>query len=279
MTAAIYTDLPEQFQHETAGVVHSVYSDVINLSFPGTTLITLLGPQYTQVPDAVGLKAEALELLNGARSGDCVTLSLQMADFAKQNCRLVFGNAKQVHSFLAPSHMDKSRILVQEIDNYEKCCCRCGSIGRMNEATAQKMLRSMKALVQSVILNDFEMLLSSLDSAVGIGIGLTPSFDDGLIGVAAAAFAYGKGALFLRKKEALFKTIQSKTTDVSLRYLHAAFEGRFSQTIRALFNNDKSCAAVACAVHAVAKTGSTSGRDTLWGVREMLHAWLGMHDG
>jgi len=97
---------------------------------------------------------------------------------------------------------------------------------------------------------------------LGLGPGLTPSFDDACIGLMAVCRAAGKPAPFTL-------TDFSATTDVSARYLRLAREGYFCEPLcmlaEALFGRGKR-ADVRRGVRRLAAYGATSGKDILRGV-------------
>lgn len=101
---------------------------------------------------------------------------------------------------------------------------------------------------------------------LGLGPGLTPSFDDACVGAMALHRAAGKpqpfGLLDL-----------SRTTDVSARYLALAMEGYFSQLVldvtAALYDEKLD---LPKSVDALSRLGKTSGRDLLLGIRQAMEA-------
>ena len=105
---------------------------------------------------------------------------------------------------------------------------------------------------------------------LGLGPGLTPSFDDACVGLLAVCRAAGKPAPFQF-------TDFSATTDVSARYLRLAQEGYFCEPLcelaEALFSPGKS-AGVRQRVIRMAAYGATSGKDVLRGVGAGLNLLL-----
>lgn len=99
---------------------------------------------------------------------------------------------------------------------------------------------------------------------LGLGPGLTPAFDDACIGAMAICRAAGRPA-------PLGALDVGVTTDVSARYLTLAMEGYFSQAVCDVVGALHSMGAPlnAC-VHVLAQHGATSGRDTLYGMLQMM---------
>lgn len=110
---------------------------------------------------------------------------------------------------------------------------------------------------------DAALLEGRWQEFLGLGSGLTPSFDDACVGMAAVYTAVGCPIPPLSDL--------AVTTDVSARYLQLAQEAYFGQPlldlIQALWQDES---ALPEAVHHLEAVGATSGRDMLYGVRLAL---------
>ena len=110
---------------------------------------------------------------------------------------------------------------------------------------------------------DAALLEGRWQEFLGLGSGLTPSFDDACVGMAAVYTAVGCPIPPLSDL--------AVTTDVSARYLQLAQEAYFGQPlldlIHALWQDES---ALQEAVHHLEAVGATSGRDMLYGVRLAL---------
>ena len=110
---------------------------------------------------------------------------------------------------------------------------------------------------------DAALLEGRWQEFLGLGSGLTPSFDDACVGMAAVYTAVGCPIPPLSDL--------AVTTDVSARYLQLAQEAYFGQPlldlIHALWQDES---ALSEAVHHLEAVGATSGRDMLYGVRLAL---------
>lgn len=95
---------------------------------------------------------------------------------------------------------------------------------------------------------------------LGLGRGLTPSFDDACVGVMAVCRAFGQAAPFAL-------TCLEDTTDVSARYLRLAQEGYFGQPVADVVDAVYGCGSLARAIPDLLAVGATSGSDMLWGMR------------
>ncbi|MBF8289268.1 MAG: hypothetical protein HW391_236 [Chloroflexi bacterium] len=103
-------------------------------------------------------------------------------------------------------------------------------------------------------------------SLIGLGPGLTPSGDDALVGVAAAAAALGSRET--RLLAGVGPALEARTTLVAAAYLRHAARGEFSgdlhDLLAALLGEDGR--SVGSAIDRVVGRGATSGADTLFGV-------------
>lgn len=94
---------------------------------------------------------------------------------------------------------------------------------------------------------------------LGLGSGLTPSFDDACVGVMALCRAMGRPPPFHLKDV-------SQTTDVSARYLHLAREGYFGEPLLRLMDALYGAGDLPESVEQLLAVGATSGSDMLYGI-------------
>lgn len=117
-----------------------------------------------------------------------------------------------------------------------------------------------------------------LSRIVGLGVGLTPSGDDFIIGALAIARAFSlSGGLGYALVE-IVDMLAQNTTRISQHYLMSAVRGRFSQSVidavHAVLCGDlhMSTGASEASFRTLLNHGSTSGTDTLAGMVAMLQA-------
>jgi len=118
-----------------------------------------------------------------------------------------------------------------------------------------------------------------LASLVGLGVGLTPSGDDVLLGALAAldlVSACSPVAMPLRRElvAALPVPLEARTTRLSAQMLRAAADGLYAEPVldllHVLADDGTSPAPVERAAAALARLGHRSGRDTLLGIAAAL---------
>lgn len=141
-------------------------------------------------------------------------------------------------------------------------------------ALPEKFRAALESFCGALLSGDAEKALAGFASVSGAGIGLTPSCDDAVIGMEAMRRACRprSGDSGDPLAAALLGALLSGprlTTRVSEKYLKCAFRGMFSPALARLA---QSCAEENCAgrfrdLEEIARTGHTSGADTLYGVR------------
>ena len=124
--------------------------------------------------------------------------------------------------------------------------------------------------------DNLERYLSSL---IGLGVGLTPSGDDFLVGVLAVVKAFGLNPLMENRMNEVIERLSEKTSTISREYLIAAVQGRFSRSVIDVVNTmsaypeHTSATQIEAALRALFSHGSTSGTDSAAGIIEMMRAY------
>lgn len=112
---------------------------------------------------------------------------------------------------------------------------------------------------------------------IGLGLGLTPSGDDFLVGFTAARLAQGRLAEVRALRLGLARHAMQATNLISASYLRHGFRGRFTShmrdLIRQLHTPGVTPAALQPAVERLIAVGSTSGSDSLVGLLTALHRY------
>ena len=231
--------LTPAFPAACRGRVHSVFSRVVNVQMRcGETerLLALVSPDLPAVPDSVCLPPP---LLAAFMADETVILEDRRLSWRGHAVRL-----RADSRYTGRLDALEGRPCAQTL---ESCTAnlRCG----LDLLPGALRLRAVQALREG-----------RWQAYLGLGSGLTPSFDDACVGMAAVYTAMG---LPLPPLADL-----SVTTDVSARYLRLAQEGYFGEPllmlIHALWEN---AGAVREAARALLTVGASSGSDMLVGVR------------
>ena len=118
---------------------------------------------------------------------------------------------------------------------------------------------------------DVDRLEAAVSELVGLGVGLTPSGDDYLVGSLAALHHLGTTGPVVSVLGGAVAAQASRTTTLSRHFLSAAAGGRFHHDVRwAATAALTAPAEVAAAFSRVAAIGSTSGTDVLHGLVDTL---------
>jgi hypothetical protein len=228
---------------ELRGRVHSVFERVVNVAFPlgeGFRLVALCESGLPLLPDSVvlprGWLGEARPL-----PGEAALLSPGKLRLGRRSLSLV--RAQEWDGFLAP--LEGKPAARELMERESECANGFDALPPAVRAQAEAALTDETAR-----------------RWLGLGGGLTPSFDDACVGVMALCRALGRPAPFELED-------MSATTDVSARYLRLAREGYFGQPLwnlmRALFRGG-----VSKAVGELLAVGASSGADMLHGVAVAL---------
>ena len=224
------------------GRVHSVFHRVVNVEMQSegdSRLLVLAAPQVPALPDSICLPPQ---LLPTFQVGQKVTLDGQLLSWQNTAVRL-----------RTDSHFSG------KLDRQEGQPC----LKKLTACTTQ--LHSGFDRLPAPLRHRAEQALleGRWQAFLGLGSGLTPSFDDACVGMAAIYTATGRALPPLGDL--------SVTTDVSARYLRLAQRGYFGEPllalIRALWKNHAGIPAAAQALEAV---GASSGSDMIYGVRLAL---------
>ncbi len=105
---------------------------------------------------------------------------------------------------------------------------------------------------------------------VGLGMGLTPSGDDVLVGLLAGMSSLGNENALKMITTALSGQVKGRTTDVGAAYLENAMEGRFSERLTDYVNAVVEGGNILRATERLLAFGASSGQDCAVGVLSAL---------
>lgn len=244
MSPVCIARLAHSFDQPRLGTVHSVFSRVVNVGFDtceGRRLLTFVTAETPCMPDSVCVPESLLEMLQlqDKLTMDRDTFSVHGETYQIKQDELWDGRIKPRNKMpnLTP-FIHATRQLTSGFDRLP-----------------QDVRARADASLQS---GDFEACL-------GLGFGLTPSFDDACIGAMAVSYMVAEPVPPIADL--------SMTTDVSAHYLRLATMGFFGQTlvdiIEALFVPNK----LEKSIQALKTVGATSGSDMLYGVRMKIRKY------
>lgn len=278
------------------GVIHSKFRNVFNILFKmpegNNRLLTVLTPNIKGVPDSLTVAEKTFsELLllpigSGIWSEDlkfhleATSEVFEVTPDCLRESGLIISNCP-AESVAIPNFMN----FVNELEKFRLNNDRTDGFSTLSASKKIALEKNLRYFSKAWLNHDRIQMESLLLQYIGLGIGLTPSADDaflGIIAVFSGAKLYADN-LTGRRRECLqawidFPTIGSiapfyrllfnRTTDVSLKYLSCAQEGRFSDVIIDLISvmfSDSEERLKPC-IESVSMVGGSSGMDTLFGM-------------
>ena len=229
--------LTPAFDCDSRGSVHSVFRNAVNLSFvinQRQRLLTLVPVDGPKLPDSVCVP---VRLLQSLRIGEPVALENGALLLRGQRYSLCYDTRWDGKAHKRNGVMQAAAFLRKSADIV------CG-------------LDSLPFPIRQQA--DAALLSGDLQACLGLGQGLTPSFDDACVGAMAICLSTGAQMPHFRDT--------AVTTDISARYLRLASEGYFSQPVLDVIDAIYGVKPVAPALRSLLSVGSSSGSDTLYGI-------------
>ena len=262
MKSVLEMRLTEDFMAipQLSGYVHSKFNRTMNLAFPGR-LITVITAKVPGMPDSIRVCDATFRILNTLPEG---------MKFVKSGNQILFAGGKGMQLFLDEAILcpdtipgtGSSAFPRRQLMDATKDFLLFNGFSRLTPFLRQKVFRQLINFCRALFCGS---AAEALLACCGLGCGLTPSSDDALVGIMAACQAGLLPGAVLPDPHGLWDLLSGRTTDVSRKYLCCAAEGRFSAPLIALFDKT-SGETLRQRVGAVAAVGSTSGRDTLFGI-------------
>ena len=251
----------EIFSGRTSGIIHSMFSNSINIKVDGELININSKHDFLSSFGLMTSKATIDEALKFCESGNVVVI--------KNHEVILFGRAKEVKISLAHAKtvnleipkVSAINILQSKVMEKLESLNLSEKIGMENTPRLEQIM----CYLSESSLEDMEMNEDLMKYLIGRGKGLTPSGDDFLIGFTMMLMSIEEDRHWTLH---LAKMIQNKSTDISLAYYKALLDGHLSsylkdflQSIQRLDqpNIDKN-------ILTIIGYGHTSGYDTLLGV-------------
>lgn len=263
-------------ERELSGTVVNIFNNVINIetSHP-ISLITLANAQVIQAPFMMKVKEESAfaYLRQSVTIGDVIKLN-DKGNLSLKDDQLIFRSSTRWQSLIPPMEVNKMKLsdFKNQVNNFLENQENPGGIlnaYRMKTTSNDELPRS-----KSIYDSYFRQLLQqlgeqfdgeSLKQFIGLGVGLTPSGDDFIVGILAVLYHYGSEGRSLQeiKNQIRPDYIEGKTTRVSKYMLQFALEGKFNEALLGIFHEKP---LTKHSLNRVKSIGSTSGTDMLSGV-------------
>jgi uncharacterized protein DUF2877 len=258
-------------------VVHSVFRRACNLQIVGGGLITLVDSQLGKLPQGIALVlsdafsfesmgfrcGQRVTCRNGIIHTDSLPLQIDLTSAthwrADLQSHLINMRRPSVRRALAAAHAEWRSILAPN----DTITTKAHSIIR---ATLPQLFRATRA-------HDLELACQHATRLIGLGVGLTPSGDDALVGFLAGlwsttSLAYAE---FLTTFGQAIIDLSIRTNDISRAYLIHAAQGQVSSILENLcdaISRGAPVDEVRRATRAALSVGHTSGADGVGGLLE-----------
>lgn len=230
-----------KFERPCVGTVHSVFSRAVNVTFmsgEGTQLLTLVSSATSALPDSLCVPESLLRML-------CIHDELTLY----YDSLSVFGKTFFISDDEGWSGRVKPRSDKPDVVSFLRATCQLASgFDLLPQSLRERVDTSLQT-------SDFEAFL-------GLGFGLTPSFDDACIGAMAVSRVLGETAPQV--------VDLSMTTDISAHYLRLAMMGFFSQPLLEVINALFTPTRLIKSIQALQAFGATSGSDMIYGMRQKM---------
>lgn len=256
------------------GNVVNIFNTVINIELINPSLlITLSKKDVTSAPYMMKAfsDAEFDKLKEKLDIGDTFRFKTD-GEMTINDDKVIYNASKMFSSLIEPVHFEKNDLQSKktEVDSYLETKGNYG--GLLNAYLNQIQKENHLSVSLSIYDNYFQQLLKqlannfsgeNLKQFIGLGVGLTPSGDDFIVGLLSVLSRYDASGQWLNEIRSEFKdsTIDKKTTRVSSHMIHYALDGYFNSALIELV-----CGKKAENLEIVSSIGSTSGTDMLTGV-------------
>lgn len=243
--------------------VHSIYPTGVNLRCGDYLIHASTRPHGGA--SSLGMSAQDLELLCGQPSWEWKAGTLVSVDG-----RTVIGTDEAVHRY--PTSPPLSLALSGSTPGrLERARARMGHSSWFDSGPGLSLgLPRLREAIGALVAG--QRAAEPLAGIVGLGVGLTPSADDALVGALCVLSAGGRIPDGLRAylRDWLRADGAASTTDVSLSYLRLAVEGAFSTPVNrtvGCLTESSAQAELDEAVRGMGELGATSGMDTALGIQ------------
>lgn len=252
------------------GTIHSIFHKAINLKLEEGDMLSLLVSRIDKSPTSIILNLDSFTPFN-AKVGD---------EFYIEDKKLIVGleEISLDHAFKyelkLPNIDKKSRFLEDNLSIAHEYMDSL--IKNVNNPMELLIFKKLKESANNLKLG---LEISSIfKSLIGMGIGLTPSGDDFLVGFMSVAFLKVSGMEnFKAAFESLIFEARSLTNEISYSVLKNASRGYFKQIYSDFIDSFFTSTIRDEDFEAILKMGYSSGRDTLLGIITGLEIFRNMN--
>ncbi len=245
--------LTPDFPVSSKGKVHSVFKRTVNIELfciGEARILTLLPKALPKLPDSIQVAedflAEIQEGMPVELNPEHIAIGQLLLPYKRDNS--FDGRIRDISDKLLPHAVNE---FLSATDNL---CC---GLDRLPPDYRKKVTDALSA--------------GELSSYIGLGAGLTPSFDDACVGYMAVCRALGV-------ESRLIISTDTDTTDISLRYLKLAQNGYFGEPVCRVINALTGEDNLEASLELLKSIGATSGCDMIYGMRLAINKLLNFLD-
>jgi hypothetical protein len=276
--------------------VHSVFESAANLRVEGLDyLLTLFVSEDTDLPQGIRLPRKAAAIIRNLEVGQKLQYRSGRLQWAGAEVDLQAAHrydgaipptAKRLWSPETTSAWRTAWDLLAQRQDEKEAALRIRDVDAfLRDAHPGEPRRGDAAPILGELILGMQRLDSGAAAAairklVGLGEGLTPTGDDVLVGLLAAAWARSetdhRRATWVQALAETVREQSHRTNDISRSYLVLAAEGQFSSSLVGLavaICSGASPQTVRAAAEIAFQTGHTSGLDAATGLLTGLAAW------
>jgi hypothetical protein len=279
-------------RNKFSGSVTGVYTSAANFSF-GKYLITAADITHGNLPYGFLCDFSKIDLKKTIHIGDSAEIDSDSLRISKRSFEILFQSASLwSHEFRMPIEKKDIPNILSNIGYIEQQLTQrknldglapliryipqiLGNISSENMHFAlfgQIAYDSLCLIINSIRSQDKNALTRSIKKLVGLGVGLTPSGDDVLMGLFATLLITMKGTSrnwLVNAYRNMLVQIHELTNEVSLSYLNAIRDGyypeRFSNLVSAIIRSGKP-KDIYSPLEEMLQWGSTSGSEIILGI-------------
>lgn len=243
------------------GHVHSVFSNSLNVKV-GDKLINLSANEAQLSSFGVSIPEASLHpVIQYSKADDLVTYKEQRLMFYGRHHEIAIALPSLTFVDLRIPKGQAAHISYIPVLERLKALKFENHVGLPLNPKMKKMIHYL----ETSELNDIDAIEEVIRFLVGRGKGLTPSGDDFLMGFTMVLMSVEKGKLWTQQ---LNRLIDHQSTDISIAYYKALFEGYvslpFTELLRGIHQGD--LRAMDLSIQGIQGFGHTSGYDTLYGI-------------
>jgi hypothetical protein len=241
------------------GRIHSVFTRCVNVECRDGRIVAFHAPGPLAAPFAASLSV--VPDLGAVRAGDLVR---------RRGDRLRLGPLEV--SFTPAARVDLS--MPRGARPARHVAEALAALGALAGAAALDLPQARQArarLAEAIRAGDPDGFAAAGRALLGLGEGLTPAGDDCVVGALAVLAGSERQFLTPRARTSLARDAVERTTAIGREFILHALEGAFAEPVLALFAATTAAEAERAAA-GLARTGATSGVDTLAGVRLAVEA-------